>query len=151
MSAAAAAPSPAKKATKAKKPAKPLHPSCAVMIVEAVETLGDKKGSSRIAVKKWIADEYKGKLDIEKLNKRINLALKKATAEGGQLVAVKGSYKLSAATKKPAIKKPVAIKKAAKPTKKATKVKKSPKKAKKPGRRPSLPRSQQPRKPLPRN
>jgi hypothetical protein len=37
MSDYAAAPSPAKKTTKAKKPAKPsIHPSCAIISVEAV-------------------------------------------------------------------------------------------------------------------
>ena len=101
------------------------------MAAAAITALKDKKGSSRQAIKKYIAANYK--VDIVKLGPFLNKALKAGVAKK-TLVAVKGSYKL-AKVEKP--KKKVVKKKAAKksPKKKvakkpAAKKAKSPKKAK---------------------
>ena len=51
---------PAKKAAKAKNPAKPAaHPAFAEMIVAAVTKLAENKGSSSVAIKKYILANYK--------------------------------------------------------------------------------------------
>ena len=86
-----AAKSPAKKAAKPK--AKPTHPKTSVMVVAAIKALKERNGSSLPAIKKYIAANYK--VDIVKLNRFINKALKNMT-EKGVLTKVKGSYKLSA-------------------------------------------------------
>ena len=135
------------------------HPPYATMIIDAVKKLGDKKGSSRQAILKYIVAN--NKVDATKAAVRVNLALKKlilakkvvTAAVAGKKGA--GSYKLPAkektvkvakkpkakkpkakkpkATKKPAVKKPKAkkpaTKKAAKP--KVTKKTVKPKVAKK--------------------
>ena len=59
---AEAAAAPAKKAApKAKKAAKPAptHPKWADMIAAAITSLKNRKGSSAIAIKKYIAETYK--------------------------------------------------------------------------------------------
>merc|ERR1712027_72348 len=118
--------SPAKKAAKPKAPA--AHPPVASMVKAAVKALKERNGSSLPAIKKYIAANYK--VDIVKLNRFINKALKNMT-EKGVLTKVKGSYKLSAKTKeekpkKPNAKKPAAKKPAAKkPAKKASPKKKA--------------------------
>merc|ERR1711899_168873 len=97
----------------------------------AIKALGDKKGSSLAAIKKYVAANYK--VDIVKISPFIRKALKKGV-ESKALVQVKGSYKLAKEAKKPKVKKPKA-KKAKKPKAKkpkAAKKAKSPKKAKKP-------------------
>merc|ERR1712045_373659 len=86
--------SPAKKAAKPKAPA--AHPPVASMVKAAVKALKERNGSSLPAIKKYIAANYK--VDIVKLNRFINKALKNMT-EKGVLTKVKGSYKLSAKTK----------------------------------------------------
>merc|ERR1712027_113123 len=121
--------SPAKKAAKPKAPA--AHPPVASMVKAAVKALKERNGSSLPAIKKYIAANYK--VDIVKLNRFINKALKNMT-EKGVLTKVKGSYKLSAKTKeekpkKPKAKKPTGEKKAKTPKKKAAA---KPKKAKTP-------------------
>ena len=83
--------SPAKKAAKPKAPA--AHPPVAAMVKAAVKALKERNGSSLPAIKKYIAANYK--VDIVKLNRFINKALKNMT-EKGVLTKVKGSYKLSA-------------------------------------------------------
>merc|ERR1719458_617915 len=100
------------------------------MAAAAITALKDKKGSSRQAIKKYIAANYK--VDIVKLGPFLNKALKAGVAKK-TLVAVKGSYKLAKVekpkkkvAKKPAAKKAKSPKKAAKTAKKA----KTPKKAK---------------------
>merc|ERR1712076_265276 len=119
MSDAAPAVAPAKKAKKAAAPKKPAaHPPSAAMVKAAIKALGDKKGSSLAAIKKYVAANYK--VDIVKISPFIRKALKKGV-ESKALVQVKGSYKLAKEAKKPKAKKPKAAKKA-----------KSPKKAKKP-------------------
>merc|ERR1719333_1698722 len=125
MTAATAAAAPkAKKAAKPKTPA--AHPPYAAMIKAAVKALGDKKGSSRQAILKYICANYK--VDAAKAPSRVRISLKKlvdskalvAAAAAGKKGA--GSFKLAAkepkakkpkAAKKPAAKKPKAAKKPA--------------------------------------
>merc|ERR1712214_159459 len=121
---AAAAPK-AKKVAKPKAPA--AHPPYAAMIKAAIKALGDKKGSSRQAILKYICAN--NKVDATKAVSRTRIALKKlvdskalvAAAAAGKKGA--GSFKLAAkepaakkpkAAKKPAAKKPAAKKPAAK-------------------------------------
>merc|ERR1719362_1596887 len=111
------------------------------MAAAAITALKDKKGSSRQAIKKYIAANYK--VDIVKLGPFLNKALKSGVAKK-TLVAVKGSYKL-AKVEKP--KKKVVKKKAAKksPKKKvakkhAAKKAKSPKKAAKTAKKAKTPK-----------
>merc|ERR1712130_797626 len=110
MSDAAAAP----KATKPKTPA--THPPYATMIIAAIKGLGDKKGSSRQAILKYVVAN--NKVDAAKAAVRVRLALKKmiaakkvvAAAAAGKKGA--GSFKLPAKepkakkAKKPKAKKP---------------------------------------------
>ena len=118
----------AAKPAKAKKPAKKAdHPTTAVMVAAAITTLADKKGSSRQAIKKYIAATYK--VDIVKLGPHLKKALK-GGVDKKTLVAVKGSFKLAKVEKpkKKVVKK--AVKKVAKKAKKpAAKKAKTPKKA----------------------
>merc|ERR1719150_3128215 len=87
------------------------------MVKAAVKALKERNGSSLPAIKKYIAANYK--VDIVKLNRFINKALKNMT-EKGVLTKVKGPYKLSAKTKEEKPKKPKA-KKAKSPKKTAAK------------------------------
>merc|ERR1711992_38438 len=114
----AAAPK-AKKAAKPKAPA--AHPPYATMIKAAVKALGDKKGSSRQAILKYVVAN--NKVDAAKAAVRVRLALKKlveskalvAAAAAGKKGA--GSFRLAAKepkAKKPKAKKPKAAKKPAK-------------------------------------
>merc|ERR1711974_98878 len=124
MTAAAAAPK-AKKAAKPKAPA--AHPPYAQMIKAAIKALGDKKGSSRQAILKYVCANYK--VDAAKAAGRVRIALKKlvtskaivAAAAAGKKGA--GSFKLPAkepkAPAKKAVKKAPAKKVAKKPAKKA--------------------------------
>ena len=129
-------------AAKAKKPTKKAdHPPSAVMIAAAIAALKDKKGSSRQAVKKYIAANYK--VDIVKIGPFLNKALKAGVAKK-TLVAVKGSYKL-AKVEKPKKKKVVKKKPAKKSPKKkakkpAAKKAKSPKKAAKTAKKAKTPK-----------
>merc|ERR1719389_726285 len=119
--AAAAAPKAKKVAAKPKAPA--AHPPYAAMIKAAIKALGDKKGSSRQAILKYICANYK--VDAAKAGSRVRIALKKlvtskaivAAAAAGKKGA--GSFKLPAKEPaKPKAKKPkTAAKKA--PAKKA--------------------------------
>lgn len=128
--AAAAAPSAgAAKAAKAKVPrTKPTHPPTNEMVQGAIKGLKERGGSSLIAIKKYIAANYK--VDVEKLAPFIKKALKTGVTSGS-LVQTKGkgasgSFKLSSAAAKPA-KKPAVKKAAKKPA--AAAAKKTPKKA----------------------
>ena len=133
--------SAAAKPVKAKKVAKPAaHPPYASMITAAIKGLGDKKGSSRQAILKYVAAN--NKVDATKAGVRVKLALRKLTADKKVVAAAvagkkgAGSYKLPAKepkaakpkAKKPKAKKPKAAKKPA--AKKAKKP--AAKKAKKP-------------------
>merc|ERR1712156_511833 len=120
----------AKKAAKAKAPA--AHPPYATMIAAAIKGLGDKKGSSRQAILKYIVAN--NKVDAAKAAVRVRLALKKmiaakkvvAAAAAGKKGA--GSFKLPAKEPKAKkAKKPKKVKKVKKPA--AKKAAKKPKKA----------------------
>merc|ERR1712244_181079 len=125
----------AKKAAKAKAPA--AHPPYAAMIAAAIKGLGDKKGSSRQAILKYIVANYK--VDAGKAAVRVRLALKKMIA--GKKGA--GSFKLPAKepkakkAKKPKAKKPKKVKKAKKPAAKKPAAKKA---AKKPAAKKAAPK-----------
>merc|ERR1712202_52337 len=119
---------------KAKAPA--AHPPYASMITAAIKALGDKKGSSRQAILKYVVAN--NKVDAAKAAVRVRLALKKmiaakkvvAAAAAGKKGA--GSFKLPA--KAPKVKKAKKAKKAkksaAKKPKKAAKKPKAKKAAK---------------------
>ena len=116
--------SAAAKPVKAKKVAKPAaHPPYATMIVAAIKTLGDKKGSSRAAIKKAVIAN--NKVDATKAGASVTRALKKmlvakkvvAAAAAGKKGA--GCFKLPA--KEPKAKKPKAKKPKAKKPKAAKK------------------------------
>merc|ERR1719297_41709 len=139
MTDAAAAAPKAKKVAKA--PA--AHPPYATMITAAIKALGDKKGSSRQAILKYIVAN--NKVDAAKAAVPVRLALKKmiaakkvvAAAAAGKKGA--GSFKLPAKepkakkAKKPKAKKPKKVKKVKKPAAKKPAAKKAAKpKAKKP-------------------
>ena len=143
MTADAAAPKAKKAPAKPKAPA--AHPPYATMVKAAVKALGDKKGSSRQAILKYICAN--NKVDATKAPTRVRLALKKlveskalvAAAAAGKKGA--GSFKLAAkepaakkpkAAKKPAAKKPAAKKAAKKPAAKKAAKKPAAKAAKKP-------------------
>lgn len=144
--AAAPAASPKKKAAAKKARSKPSHPPTNEMVAAAIKALKERGGSSLIAIKKYIAANYK--VDVDKLAPFIKKALKSGVASGA-LVQTKGkgasgSFKLSTAgqkDKKPKAKKSAA-KKAAKPKKAASGDKpkkakaKKPKKAKSPAKKP---------------
>lgn len=127
MTETASAAAPAVKAAKAKVPrTKPTHPPTNEMVQGAIKGLKERGGSSLIAIKKYIAANYK--VDVEKLAPFIKKALKTGVTSG-TLVQTKGkgasgSFKLSSAAAKPA--KPAA-KAAKKPA--AAAAKKTPKKA----------------------
>ena len=138
-----------KKKAAAKKPAD--HPKYSEMIAAAIGALKERSGSSRQAIVKYIAANYKVG---DGAATHVKLALKRGVASGAfsqpKGTGASGSFKLvkkeapkkpKAAKKKPAAKKPAAKKPAAKkatPKKTAKKpaakkaAKKSPKKAKKP-------------------
>merc|ERR1719460_3319673 len=121
---AAAAPKAKKVAAKPKVPA--AHPPYAAMIKAAIKALGDKKGSSRQAILKYVCANYK--VDAAKAAGRVRLALKKlVTAK-----AVKAKKK-PAAKKAKKVVKPKAAKKTPAKAKKAP-AKKAP--AKKPAAKP---------------
>merc|ERR1739846_4888 len=118
---AAAAPKAKKVAAKPKAPA--AHPPYAAMIKAAIKALGDKKGSSRQAILKYICAN--NKVDAAKAVSRTRIALKKLV-ESKALVAAaaagkKGAGSFKLAVKEPAAKKPAAKKAAAKKPKAAKK------------------------------
>ena len=132
--------SPAKKGEKKKAaPKKPAdHPKYADMIQAAIAALKERTGSSRQAIVKYIAANYKVS---ESAGTHVKLALKRGVVSGS-LKQVKGSgasgsFKLAEkpkpAKKKPAAKKPAAKKAkkpaAKKPAAKKAAAKKTPKKA----------------------
>ena len=133
------------------------HPTYAVMVTAALAALKDRKGSSKIAIGKYICANYKVG---PKFNGPLKQALKKGV-ENKSLVQTKGigasgSFKIAKvekpaakkpaakkpAAKKPAAKKPAAKKPAAKkPAAKKAAAKKSPKKAaKKPAAKKATPK-----------
>ena len=148
--------SPAKKAEKAKKPAKKPadHPKYSEMIAAAIAALKERTGSSRQAIVKYIAANYKVG---ENAGTHVKLALKRGVASGA-LKQVKGagasgSFKnvekaAPKKAKKPAAKKPAAKKATPKKKKPAAKKpaakKATPKKAKKPAAKKATPKKKKP-------
>ena len=135
----ATAPKVAKVAKPAVKKAAPAHPKFSVMITEAIKTLADRKGSSKIAIQKYVAANYKVEGNYERsLKKALKAALEDKTLTKPKGVGLTGSFKLTKVEKPKAAKKPVAkkvvkkpaakkvVKKVAKtPTKKAAPAKKA--------------------------
>merc|ERR1712117_898304 len=119
---AAAAPKAKKAAAKPKAPA--AHPPYASMIKAAIKALGDKKGSSRQAILKYVCANYK--VDAAKAASRVRIALKKLVDSKAIVAAAAAGKKGSGSFKLPA-KEPKAAKKPAKP--KAKKPKTAAKKA----------------------
>ena len=132
MADVAPAPSPAKKTTK-KKVAKKVacaHPKYIEMIVVAIKTLKERNGSSRQAIKKYIAANNKVS---DKIDVPLKCALKKGVISGTlkqtKGSGASGSFKVAekpkpvkkAAPKKAAAKKPAAKKATKKATKKPAK------------------------------
>merc|ERR1739844_42527 len=114
MTAAAAAAAPKAKKVAAKPKVAAAHPPYAAMIKAAIKALGDKKGSSRQAILKYICAN--NKVDAAKAVSRTRIALKKLV-ESKALVAAaagkKGAGSFKLAVKEPAAKKPKAAKKPA--------------------------------------
>merc|ERR1712096_145479 len=145
------------KTAKAKKPAvKAAHPPTSAMVEAAIGTLKERKGSSLIAIKKYIATNYK--VNPVKHNHFIKKALHSGV-EKKKLVQVKGvgaagSFKLAkvekAKPKKKAVtaKKPKKAKTPSKPKKKATKPKSAKKATKKAEKPKSAKTSAKPKKPV---
>merc|ERR1712066_592744 len=106
---AAAAPK-AKVAAKPKAPA--AHPPYAAMIKAAIKALGDKKGSSRQAILKYVCANYK--VDAAKATSRVRIALKKLVDSKAIVTAAAAGKKGAGSFKLPA-KEPKAAKKPAKP------------------------------------
>lgn len=120
--AAAVQPKKVKKvSTGVKKPAvKPNHPPTAQMVDSAIKTLKERGGSSLLAIKKYLAANYK--VDADKLAPFIKKYLK-SSVESGRLIQTKGkgasgSFKLSAAAAKPKKEAKPKVKKVEKNTKK---------------------------------
>lgn len=113
------------------------HPKYEVMIVEAIKALKEQKGSSKLAILKYILSHYNVGNDSKLVNSRLRLALKRAVKLGHlkqpKGVGASGSFKVGekkTAETKPKVKKVPAKspkKTAAKP-KATAKPKKSPKK-----------------------
>ena len=93
-----AAATPAKKAAPQLKKSSGAHPATSVMIKSAITALGDKKGSSLAAIKKYVKSNYH--VDIVKISPFICKALKKGV-ESKNLVQIKRSYKLAKEVEKP--------------------------------------------------
>ena len=93
-----AAAAPAKKAALQLKKSSGAHPATSVMIKSAITALGDKKGSSLAAIKKYVNGNYH--VDIVKISPFICKALKKGV-ESKNLVQIKRSYKLAKEVEKP--------------------------------------------------
>merc|ERR1711894_521372 len=114
-----------KAATKVSKPKKAVvapHPATSVMVKEAIENLKERKGSSLIAIKKYLATNYK--VDPVKHGHFIKKALASGVEEK-TIVQVKGigasgSFKLAKVEAKPkkAVKPKASSKKPKTPTKK---------------------------------
>merc|ERR1711990_393842 len=100
------------------------HPTFAVMIAAAIAELKERKGSSRQAIEKYIAANYKvGPKYTGPLKQALKKGVEKGTFVQTKGVGASGSFKIAKPEpeKKPAVKKPAA-KKATKPAaKKVTK------------------------------
>ena len=110
------APKVAKVAKPVVKKAAPEHPKFSVMITEAIKTLADRKGSSKIAIQKYVAANYKVEGNYERsLKKSLKAALEDKTLTKPKGVGLTGSFKLTKVEKPKAVKKPLAKKVVKKP------------------------------------
>merc|ERR1711894_506939 len=131
-------PKSVKEAITKKPKSKPTHPTAVVMVEAAIGNLKEKSGSSLVAIKKYIATNYK--VDVVKLNPHIKKALVNGV-EKKTLIRVKGkgasgSFKLgksekSEKPKKKVVKKAKAVKAPKAKKAKTEKKEKTPKKAEK--------------------
>merc|ERR1712096_92959 len=144
------------KTAKAKKPAvKAAHPPTSAMVEAAIGTLKERKGSSLIAIKKYIATNYKGSSETQPLYQE-SLAQwrRKEEISSSEGVGAAGSFKLAKVEKvkpkKKAVtaKKPKKAKTPSKPKKKATKPKSAKKATKKAEKPKSAKTSAKPKKPV---
>ena len=122
-------PETTKKPKAAKKPAE--HPTFAVMIAAAIAELKERKGSSRQAIEKYIAANYKvGPKYTGPMKQALKKGVEKGTLVQTKGVGASGSFKIAKAQpeKKPAVKKPAAKKTTAKKTTKKAPAKKTTKK-----------------------
>ena len=114
------------KKTATKKPAD--HPTFAVMIAAAIAELKERKGSSRQAIEKYIAANYKvGPKYTGPMKQALKKGVEKGTLVQTKGVGASGSFKIAKPEpeKKPAVKKPAAKKTAAKKTTKKAPAKKA--------------------------
>jgi histone H1/5 len=101
-----------------------------VMIAEAIKSLADRKGSSKIAIQKYIAANYEVGVNYERtLKKALKAGLEDKTLSKPKGIGLTGSFKLTTVEKsasKKVIKKPAAKEKVDKTAaaKKASPVKK---------------------------
>ena len=140
-----------------KKSAKPaLHPPYIDMVVASIAALKDRKGSSKIAIGKYITASYKGDLNNDALKKALKTGVVKGILVQVKGTGANGSFKLPASKnvekpKKPAAKKPApkTAKKPATKKKAATSKQKkaTPKKAvKSPAKKKMPPKKKSPKK-----
>ena len=119
-------PETTKKPKAAKKPAD--HPTFAVMIAAAIAELKERKGSSRQAIEKYIAANYKvGPKYTGPMKQALKKGVEKGTLVQTKGVGASGSFKIAKPEpeKKPAVKKPAAKKAATKKVTKKTPAKKA--------------------------
>merc|ERR1712140_111869 len=120
---------------KAKKPAaaKSGNPTSSVMVKAAIEGLKDRKGSSLVAIKKYIATNYK--IDPSKhshfIKKALTSGVEKKTIVQTKGTGASGSFKLAKVEVKKPVKKAVKAKTPKKPASKANKKTKPKKKVEK--------------------
>ncbi|KAK4791146.1 hypothetical protein SAY86_031559 [Trapa natans] len=86
------------KEEKPRKPRTVSHPPYFQMIKEALQGLNQRSGSSSYAIAKFIKDKYKSILPTN-FKKILNIQIKNSVGKG-KLIKIKGSYKLSQASKK---------------------------------------------------
>lgn len=76
------------------------HPSYSQMIKEAITALKDRKGSSRVAILKYISGRYQLGNNGKRVHSQLRLAIKKGIASGKFTLAkgagVNGSFRLGA-------------------------------------------------------
>merc|ERR1712184_141215 len=110
---------------KAKKPAaaKSGNPTSSVMVKAAIEGLKERKGSSLVAIKKYIATNYK--IDPSKhshfIKKALTSGVEKKTIVQTKGTGASGSFKLAKVEVKKPVKKAVKAKTPKKPASKANK------------------------------
>merc|ERR1712076_344342 len=115
------------KVSKPKKAVVASHPATSVMVKEAIENLKERKGSSLIAIKKYLATNYK--VDPVKhghfIKKALASGVEKKTIVQVKGIGASGSFKLAKVEAKPkkAVKPKASSKKPKTPTKKVPKTK----------------------------